>query len=154
MDNDEVVSTLNDLIETCKDGEYGFRSCAENVDSDDLAVFFNQRAEQCRQAAAELQQQVAAYGGKPDTSGSVSGAMHRGWVAVRSTLSTYDDLAVLKECERGEDVAVMSYRKALEKPLPEPVRTIVQRQYEGCQRNYEQVCALRDRQQTTTSTGM
>ena len=31
MDRDDVISTLNNLIETSKDGEEGFRSCAENV---------------------------------------------------------------------------------------------------------------------------
>lgn len=144
MDEDDLIDTLNDLIETCKDGEYGFRSCAENVDSRELATLFERRAEDCREAARELQEHVVTLGGDPDTSGSVSGALHRGWVAVRSTLSTYDDLAVLKECERGEDVAVTNYRKALEKPLPEPVRSLVERQYQGAKRNYEQVCALRD----------
>ena len=31
MDNDDVISTLNDLIETCKDGEYGYRASAEHL---------------------------------------------------------------------------------------------------------------------------
>jgi hypothetical protein len=31
MDNDDVIDTLNKLIETCKDGEFGFRACAEHV---------------------------------------------------------------------------------------------------------------------------
>ena len=37
---------------------------------------------------------------------------------MRATLSTYDDKAVLEECERGEDNALARYRKALQKPLP------------------------------------
>lgn len=144
MDYDNDVSILNGLIETCKDGEYGFRACAQQVKSAQLAAIFSRRAEDCRQAAADLQQQVVQLGGKPDTSGTTSGALHRGWVAIRSALTTYDDLAVLKECERGEDVAVASYRKALEKGLPEPVRTLVDRQYEGAKRNHDQIRALRD----------
>ncbi|MGE5469832.1 MAG: PA2169 family four-helix-bundle protein [Bacteroidota bacterium] len=144
MDNDDVISTLNDLIETCKDGEYGFRSCAEHVDSRELATLFSQRADECRQAAVELQEHVLQLGGKPDTGGSLSGAVHRGWVAVRSALSVYDNLSVLKECERGEDIAVTSYRDALEQPLPEPVRSVVERQYLGAKRNHDQVRVLRD----------
>src|SRR3954454_16134547 len=31
MDNKDVISTLNDLIETSKDGENGFRACADGV---------------------------------------------------------------------------------------------------------------------------
>ena len=29
MDNKDTISVLNDLIETCKDGEKGFLECAE-----------------------------------------------------------------------------------------------------------------------------
>ena len=29
MNNDKAISVLNNLIETCKDGEYGFKTAAE-----------------------------------------------------------------------------------------------------------------------------
>ncbi|MFZ2854577.1 MAG: PA2169 family four-helix-bundle protein [Rhodocyclaceae bacterium] len=148
MDPKEVISTLNGLIETCKDGEYGFRSCAEHVNVPELITLFSQRADDCRQAAHELQEQVMQLGGEPDTRGSAAGALHRGWVAVRSKLSSYDDLDVLKDCERGEEAAVAAYRAALEKTIPEPVRSLVERQYQGAQRNHKQIRELRDRTQT------
>jgi uncharacterized protein (TIGR02284 family) len=48
--------------------------------------------------------------------------------------------------ERGEDVAKAKYRKALENAeLPEDVRAIVQRQYDGVLRNHDQIRDLRDR---------
>ena len=144
MDDDDLIDALNELIETCKDGEYGFRSCAQHVKSSELAMLLVRRADDCRLAAGELQRRVVMLGAKADTTGSVSGALHRGWVALRNTLSSYDDLAVLKECERGEDVAARSYRRALEKSLPEPIRLLVESQYLGVRRNFEQICALRD----------
>ena len=33
MDSKDVIKTLNNLIETSKDGEYGFRSSAEHAQS-------------------------------------------------------------------------------------------------------------------------
>lgn len=144
MHNDDVVSTLNDLIETSKDGEYGFRSCADHAESPELKKLFNDRAEGCRLAARELQEEIVKFGGEPDTSGSAIGALHRGWVAIRSTLSTYDDLAVLEECERGEDSAVESYQEALQEQLPESVRLLVEQQYQGVQRNHALIHQLRD----------
>jgi uncharacterized protein (TIGR02284 family) len=72
------------------------------------------------------------------------GAVHRGWVSVKGTLSTYDDKAVLEECERGEDNAKARYTKALQKNLPANVRQVVERQMQGVQRNHDQVKALRD----------
>jgi uncharacterized protein (TIGR02284 family) len=150
MSNDDVVDVLNDLIENSKDGEYGFRSCAEHAKAAELKSVFSARADECHRAAEELQAQVVALGGKPSDSGTAAGAMHRGWVAVRSTLTTYDDHAMLEECERGEDTAVRRFRDALEKPLPEMIRSLVERQLLGAQRNHDQIKALRDRYPATT----
>jgi uncharacterized protein (TIGR02284 family) len=143
-DRDDVIDALNDLAECCKDGEYGFRSCAEQAKRADLKSVFLQRADDCRGAAQELYEQIRALGGKVDEGGSAAGAMHRGWVAVKATLSTYDDKAVLEEAERGEDNAVARYRKALKQPLPAGVKLIVERQMQGVQRNHDQVKMLRD----------
>jgi uncharacterized protein (TIGR02284 family) len=143
-DRDDVIDALNDLAECCKDGEYGFRSCAEQAQRADLKSVFLQRADDCRGAAQELYEQIRALGGNVDEGGSAAGAMHRGWVAVKATLSTYDDKAVLEEAERGEDNAMARYRKALKQPLPAAVKLIVERQMQGVQRNHDQVKMLRD----------
>ena len=150
MENAEVISTLNDLIETCKDGEYGFRECAEHVKSESLRSLFTTRAKDCEQASRELQMLVSQLGGEPDTGGSASGALHRGWVAVRATLTGYSDQAMLDECERGEDAAVARYRKALKENLPESVLSVVRRHAEGAQRNHDQIRDLRDRMKASS----
>jgi uncharacterized protein (TIGR02284 family) len=149
MSNDDIVDTLNDLIETCKDGEFGFESCAKHTQSSELRSLFLQRAAECRTASAELQPYVVQYGGKPDHGGSASGALHRGWVAVRGSLVGFSDQAMLDECERGEDAAMARYRKALKQELPEPLMALVQRQQLGVQRNHDQIKALRDRAKTS-----
>jgi uncharacterized protein (TIGR02284 family) len=148
MDRDDVVSTLNDLIETCKDGDEGFRACAEDISDAQIKSLFMNRAQHCAEAARELQELVLAYGGKPETSSSVAGSLHRRWVDIKSAITGKDDEAILNECERGEDVAVASYRKALEKDLPEDVRSVVERQFQGVQRNHDQVKTLRDQART------
>ncbi|MFG6432194.1 PA2169 family four-helix-bundle protein [Roseateles sp. LYH14W] len=145
MSNDDIIDTLNDLIETAKDGEYGFHTSAEYLKDPVLKQSFTTRAEECRQAAAELQQLVVRFGGKAEDGGSAAGALHRGWVAVKGTLAGYTDKAILEETERGEDVALASYRNALEHTLPPDVRPVVERQYEGVKRNHLQVRTLRDR---------
>lgn len=144
MDNDEVISTLNDLIETCKDGEEGFLTCAQDVGDTTLKSFFSNRAQTCAASALELQDLVRAYGGDPERASSLGGALHRRWVDVKSAIMGNDDKAVLKECERGEDVAVSRYRNALEKNLPPELRTVVERQYQGVLKNHDQVRSLRD----------
>lgn len=144
MDNDDVISTLNDLIETCKDGEEGFRTCAEDISESQLKALFTDRAQKCNSAAMELQELVVSLGGDPETKSSMSGTMHRRWVDIKAAVTGKDDESILNECERGEDVAVASYRKALEKDLPSNIRSVVERQYEGVLSNHDKVKALRD----------
>ena len=146
MSNHDIIATLNDLVETCKDGEFGFRTSAEHAKAPALASQLTGRADECRQAASELQTLVSELGGKAEDGGTASGALHRGWVAVRSALSGYTDLAVLEECERGEDVALERYRDALKKELPANVLMVVQRHYEGVKRNHLAIRTMRDAQ--------
>jgi uncharacterized protein (TIGR02284 family) len=144
MESDELISTLNDLIETSKDGEEGFRSCADATTNTQLKAFFSNRAQSCTAAVIELQDLVRVHGGDPETSGGLGGALHRRWVDIKAALTGHDDKAILKECERGEDVAVASYRRAIEKNLPDDVRATVERQYQGVLQNHDQVKSLRD----------
>ena len=149
MSNDDVIDELNTLIETCKDGEYGFRTCAEHVKSTQLREVFTSRASECRQAATELQALVTRLGGDADKGSSVSGTMHRGWVNLKGMLTGDSDQAALNECERGEDAALERYRDAVKKALPDDIALVVQRQYEGVKRNHDQIRTLRDRMRST-----
>src|SRR5690349_11429288 len=102
---DNTTSILNDLIETSKDGEKGFRAAAEDTKNPELQALFLRHAEECGTGAVELQQLVSRLGGKPEHAGSVAGAVHRGWLNLKAAVSGRTDLAILEECERGEDVA-------------------------------------------------
>ncbi|MFM0299483.1 PA2169 family four-helix-bundle protein [Paraburkholderia sediminicola] len=144
-----AVSVLNDLVETSKDGEKGFRKAAEDAHDAQLKTLFLTRAEDCTRGARELQDAVQALGGKPETGGSVSGALHRGWVDVKSAVTDRSDREILAECEKGEDVAKKRYHDALEKELPADVRAIVERQYQGVLQNHDRVRDLRDQYAAT-----
>lgn len=63
MDRAAVIETLNDLIESCKDGELGFQTCAEHARSDTLKELFLRRAAGCRDGADQLQKEVGRLGG-------------------------------------------------------------------------------------------
>jgi uncharacterized protein (TIGR02284 family) len=149
MSNDDVIDELNTLIETCKDGEYGFRTCAEHDKSTQLRQIFTSRADECRQGAAELQALVTRFGGKADSGSSVTGTMHRGRVNLKAMLTGDSDQAALNECERGEDAALERSRDAVKKSLPDDVALVVQRQYEGVKRNHDQIRRLRDQSRST-----
>lgn len=145
MNNDDVVSVLNNLIETSKDGEKGFLHSAQDVSDPELQAFFKERARRCAEGARELQDQVRRLGGDPGHGGSAAGALHRRWVDVKAMITGKDDKAILEEVERGEDIAVRAYSEALNANLPSDIREIVERQYQGVQENHDRVRQLRER---------
>jgi uncharacterized protein (TIGR02284 family) len=144
MHRDEVIATLNDLIATCKDGEEGFRTCAEAVKNPQLKSFFEQKAERCALGATQLQDKVRELGGEPGRSGSAAGALHRFWINLRSTLAGTDEHAILDEYARGEDAAKRAYEETLKKDLPADMRLLIEKQYREVEANRDSVHEMRN----------
>jgi uncharacterized protein (TIGR02284 family) len=144
MDNQDVIATLNDLLEISLDGEQGFRTCAEGVQSPNLKALLEAAARRCAEGAAELEAKVRSLGGEPAQGGSIGGSMHRAWTNIKSTITGMSEHAVLTECERGEDSAKAAYEAALQESLPADVRTLIERQYQGVKANHDRVRNLRN----------
>jgi len=151
--NDNVISTLNNLIQTCRDGQEGFKEAAEGVKRSDLKTIFYEFSQQRAEFAGVLQGLVRSLGGDPETEGSFSGALHRGWIDLKSAITGEDDEAILNECERGEDSAKSAYADALKTSLPANVDDIVRQQSQAVQAAHNRVKALRDSKSNTASTG-
>jgi uncharacterized protein (TIGR02284 family) len=140
--NEDVISILNGLIETCKDGQEGFQSAAEGVKNSQYKQLFNEYATQRAQFVGELQAEVTRLGGDPEQSGSVAGALHRGWINIKSVVTGEDEGAIIAECERGEDAAVKAYEEALKEGLPSEVAPIVERQYHLVRQAHDRIRGL------------
>lgn len=125
----EVISTLNNLIETCRDGQEGFRTAAEGVKSAELRELFQRYSQQRSGFADELQGEVRRLGGEPEQTGSIVASLHRGWMGLRAALEGGDDRAILSECERGETQALETFRSALGADMHASVRSMVERQF-------------------------
>ncbi len=151
LSNDDVISTLNGLIETCKDGQEGFKQSAEAVKNSDLKSSFYEFGQQRSQYVGELQNLVRELGGDPENSGSLSGTLHRGWINLKSAITGQDDHAILNEAERGEDVAKNAYKEALNQNLPANVSSVLQNQYTQIQTAHDKVKALRDSSKAATA---
>jgi uncharacterized protein (TIGR02284 family) len=80
----DVSEVLNELIGICLDGEQGFRTAATGIGDPTLRRLFESYAEQRASFARELQAEVARRGGEPTRSGDGAGALHRGWMKIRT----------------------------------------------------------------------
>ena len=140
----EAKSTLDTLIETCKDGQYGFEVAAKGVGDPALRAELLQYSLQRREFASALQQALRTMGEKPLESGSLSGTMHRGWIKVKEAISSADEGKILAECERGEDSAVDAYRDAMGQIIPPGIDDLVETQFAAIQHVHDRIKALRD----------
>lgn len=140
----ETIDTLNNLIETLKDGQNGFASAAKDVKDPNVKSTFNRFATERGQMVEELASQVRQYGEDPDTDGSATAAVHRGWMNLKSALGG-GEKSILDEAERGEDQAVSDFEKALENnTLPSDIQQVVRSQYSRVKRAHDEVKRLRD----------
>jgi len=144
MNQDDPISVLETLIETCRDGEKGYKDAAEHVKRPDLKAFFAEQSVERGRFARELEAELARLGkpGKKE-SGSGAGAMHRAWIDTKANLGGGDH-TILESVERGEDSAKEAYEKALNASLPSEVQMIVRRQAEGIRRAHDKVKSMRD----------
>jgi uncharacterized protein (TIGR02284 family) len=130
--NENVISALNDLIETCKDAEQGFRTAAERAGKDwdpEFRTLLNILAQQRARFGAELQNEVLRRGGDPAKSGHVSAGFQRGWMNLNLLLTGSSEPSVLEECQSSELAAMRNYEAALKTNLPSDLFSIVEEQY-------------------------
>ena len=144
----ETTSVLDDLIQTLKDGQEGFKQASEAVRDPQLKSLFTEYSQQRSRFATDLQGQVRNLGKKPETDSSAAGALHRGWINLKSVVTGGDDHAILSECERGEDSAVEEYKKALDDDLSQPLYDLVSRQYTDIKAAHDRIRNLRDTRKT------
>lgn len=150
-DNSNVVSTLNNLIQTNKDGENGFNEAAQGVEGTDLKDLFIRYAQQRSQFAGELQDEVSKIGGDPANAGSVAASLHRSWIDIKSVVTGKDEGAILSECERGEDYAVDAYQNALKQALPSDINSVIERQYLQIKEAHDRIKGLRNMSNSASS---
>ena len=143
----DIVDAINDLIETCKDGELGFIAAMEDTKTPNLKVLFTKYSTQRAAFASQLQEALVQTGYQPEESGSLAGTLHRGWINLKSAVSGREDKAILEECERGEEAAVKEYQRVLgEFNLPGPFLKIVEQQQVQVRAAHNAIEALRAQQ--------
>ena len=64
---------------------------------------------------------------------------------IKDAIAGHDDKAIIAEAERGEDVAVASYQRALQQGLPADIEPTVRRQFSEVKSAHDHVRELERR---------
>ncbi len=130
LPQEDTLDMLNDLIRTCKEGEEGYRTAADDVQNSELETMFRGYAKQRANFVRELEVEVERLGGKPYESDGLGAALHRGWMNLKASLSGGDAGAIIAACESGEDSALAIYDRAARTDVTGKTRTLIDKQFQ------------------------
>ncbi|GAA4297570.1 PA2169 family four-helix-bundle protein [Nibribacter koreensis] len=150
--NDKILDTLNDLVETARDGRKGYETAAGAVDNPRVKSELERLAQQRASFVSELESKAQQLGGSTSNTTTVegiameaAGAVHRGWINLKSAINGHDSKAILSECENGDEAALKAYNNALnDTALPMDVKNIIQKQQQEIQTAKQTITSLKN----------
>ncbi|MFK8102141.1 MAG: PA2169 family four-helix-bundle protein [Saprospiraceae bacterium] len=110
----EQILGLSFLVAKTKYRNTESLRAAENVQEVSLQNMFKANADQRYAFGKEIKDCIKNFGGTPDKGQSIEGQIHQVWMDIRAAFASKDDIAILKEINRGEEYALEAYDKALE----------------------------------------
>ena len=146
MNNEKVISILNNLIETCKVGQESFRHAAESIQNSEFRRLFNIFSQQRTQFVTELQAETHRLGGESSDE-SAAATTPRNTVPFRNpnaakSIGAGVEATIISACQREEEIAVDNYQEALKADLPLDVQYVVKRQYMDIRDAYDRLRIL------------
>jgi len=145
MNNNEVITILDGLINTCRRGQEGFRNAAENIQNSEFRRLFNIFSQQRAQFISELNSEVHRLGGDGQFE-EVTTELPQNTLPFRTAASKAaairDEASIIAECRREEETAVNDYQEALKADLSLDVQYVVKRQYMDIKDAYDRIRIL------------
>ncbi len=138
MPHDNTINQLNHLLHINKDAEAGFHTAAETVKNSELETLFSGYAKQHAKFAVELREEIERLGGTFSDTGTLGGALHRGFLDVKSVVSGHSAASILRSCESGEESAEVAYIEAADANITGQTHMLIEK-------HREQIKAFRTR---------
>lgn len=114
---------LERLLTVCSDGVEGYRRAAASVQAPHLHALLQRNEVEREEIASALTNALVELGGRRAHGGSLTGALHRGFLGALH--ATHADVAIVRECMRGDEVTLAAFAEALSHELPADVRAQV-----------------------------
>ena len=127
--NKEMESTVKNVINVLQDGQKGFADIGEHLKDETLKRYFLAESLKRANFRAELENELHRHGvADVHEEGTAVGAIHRAWGQLKGKIMNVSDHELLATAEQGEDSAKKTYKEALEKDLPLPLRQLLAEQ--------------------------
>ncbi|WP_051360057.1 ferritin-like domain-containing protein [Adhaeribacter aquaticus] len=135
--DNKAIKAITDLLETAKDGMKGYETAAESVENPQVKAELSRLSQQRAAFVNELESCANQFGFSANQNTTVesvamdaAGAVHRGWINLKSAITGNSSQAILSECENGDAAALKTYEEALSNTsLPTEVRNVVEKQH-------------------------
>jgi uncharacterized protein (TIGR02284 family) len=143
MTNEETIDHLNELVRVTKDGEEGYRTAAGDVKNTELETLFLETSKQRAGFARELQTEIERLGGSPADSGTLSAALHRGWMDLKAGLTGGGSGAIVAACETGDDSAQAAFERVVNAGPSGKTLAIVEKQWRSIVESHKYLVRLK-----------
>jgi len=150
MENTEkTLEMLNDLVLINNDRIEGYeralKELKESGEHAELEPTFLHYIDDSRRYKMEIATEIQVLGKDVEQGTSISGKLHRAWIAVKETFTGHDAHDLLEECERGEDAIRNTYEEALgDDVLPAYIIDMLDGQMQEIIEAHDEIKSLRD----------
>jgi len=140
----EVVTIVNEVIETLNERESGYRIASENIKNTQVASVFSDFMNQTVRFINELMPFSDESSPKEIGKGPL-GTIYQGWMNIKEKLTAGNTKSVINDCIGGEEAAIKVYQGALkDEDLPFELKNLLERQYGEITAAQEKLRNLKD----------
>lgn len=137
------IHRFHRLIHINKDADAGFRTAAENVKNSEIQSLFVKYADAHAKFSAELESEIDRLGDtEPADSGTLGGAVYRGWMDVKAALTGHSISSMLTACQSGEQSAESAYLDVIKLIPHGQTHTILEKHREQIQAFHKRLTRL------------
>jgi uncharacterized protein (TIGR02284 family) len=140
----EVVTIVNEVIETLNERESGYRIASENIKNAELQGVFSDFMNQSNRFISELMS-YSDYQSPKEIGKGPLGTIYQGWMNFKEKITGGSVKSVLGDCLGGEEAAIKAYQTALkDEDLPSDLKNVLEGQYGEITAAKEKIKMLRE----------
>ena len=144
MENENLISILNELLTKNYDAEKGYQEASEKIDHSILKTYFQEKSKNRYDFGHQLKELISKYGGVPDKGTSVVADLHRVWIFIKEAFDN-GDKAVYNECIRGEEAFISDYERIIASEiLPADVKNTILSQKDAAEKALNSLYSLEE----------